>query len=94
MYLEAANGRVTIPQITNFGAVTNLDTADFTLTGNEIFVVKNDNEAAVTLEVMPADGDAYVSTSFAPGWNMELVKAIKTNTTITSTERGNLKWGV
>ena len=94
MNLETNNGlHELIPQVSLWAAITDLGTADFTLSGNKVFVIKNENEDAVSLEVMPADGTAYVATKFYPGWNMELVKAVKTNTTLTAGELANLKYG-
>lgn len=64
-----------------FGVVTNLATADFALTGNQQFNIKNDGTEAVTLEVIPADvaTETFVSTKFAVGWNEEIVRKIKLN---------------
>ena len=84
------NGTQDALQVSMFGAVTGLDTADFSLPGNQQFQIKNEGTAAVTLEVIPADAETetFVSTSFDPGWNVEIVRKIKTNTTSMT-----LKWG-
>ena len=68
-------------QPSNFGPVTDLDTADFALPGNQQFNIKNDGTETVTLEVIPADvaTETFVSTKFAVGWNEEIVRKIKTN---------------
>ena len=73
-----------------FGAVTNLATADFSLTGNQQFNIKNEGDEAGTLEVIPADDETetFVSTKFDPGWNVEAVRKIKTNAASMT-----LKWG-
>jgi hypothetical protein len=75
-------------QISKFGTVTNLSSANFSLSGNHPFLIKNDGEAAVTLEVMPESGSAYVSTVFQVGWNPEIVKSIKK-----TSGGGTLLWG-
>jgi len=75
------NGTQDALQVSMFGAVTDLDTADFALAGNQQFNIKNDGADTVTLEVIPADAadDTFVSTKFAVGWNEEIVRKIKTN---------------
>ena len=94
MYLETNNGlHEVIAQISMWAAITNLGTADFTLSGNKVFCIKNENDDAVSLEVKPADGSDYVATKFNPGWNIELVKAVKTNTVLTSDQLSKLKYG-
>lgn len=75
-------------QVATFGVVSGLGEDDFSLDNDHPFLVKNDNEEPTTLEVMPAGGDSYVETTFAVGWNPELVIAIKTNESA-----GNLVWG-
>lgn len=84
------NGTQDALQVSMFGAVTNLATADFSLPGNQQFQVKNEGTSAVTLEVIPADDEAetFVSTSFDPGWNVEAIRKIKTNAASMT-----LKWG-
>lgn len=76
------NGTQDSLQVSMFGAVTDLATADFALTGNQQFNIKNDGTEAVTLEVIPADveTETFVSTKFAVGWNEEIVRKIKLNT--------------
>lgn len=75
-------------QVSKFGAVTNLASENFSLAGAQPFLIKNDGTENVTLEVMPNHGTAYVSTVFQPGWNPEIVKAIKK-----TSEGGTLLWG-
>lgn len=75
-------------QVSKFAVVTNLASANFTLTNNQPFLIKNDNTEAVTLEVIPYNGTAYVATVFQVGWNPEIVKAIKK-----TSGGGTLLWG-
>lgn len=53
------------------------------------FCVKNDGEDPVDLEVnlIGMDPGVYVTTSFAPGWNPEIVREIKSGTVT------NIKYG-
>lgn len=53
------------------------------------FLVKNDGEENVKLEVRLANMTEFVETIFAPGWNPELVSEIKKDTSITY----DLKYG-
>ena len=84
------SGTGTSLQVSRFGAVTNLATADFALSGNQQFNIKNEGTEEVTLEVIPADveTETFVSTKFAVGWNEEIVRKIKTNVASMT-----LKWG-
>lgn len=75
-------------QVSKFGAVTNLESANFDLANDHPFLIKNDGTETVTLEVMPLHGTDYVSTKFAVGWNPEIVKAIKK-----TSGGGTLLWG-
>jgi hypothetical protein len=84
-----------MPQTPNFGNVTDLGTENFVLptsAGRNNFVIKNENDDAIWLEVKPAQGSTFINTKFNPGWNPEIVKEIKVNTTLT-TELGKIKWG-
>ena len=58
--------------------------ADFQLTNSAAFKVKNDNEDRVLLEVKYADSNEFVSTYFMPGWNEDLVVAIKQNAAVSN----------
>jgi hypothetical protein len=86
--METRTGVRTSEQVSKFGGITGLDEGDFVLSDGAAFLVKNDNDEAVTLEVLPVKGTAWVETKFAPGWNPELVWQIKQNATAT-----NLLWG-
>jgi hypothetical protein len=83
-----AGGEVS-PQISEMGAITGLDSANFSLP-NKSFNIKNDNAAEVTLEVNLSDMDkgTYISTKFEVGWNPEIVREIKM-----TSAGGDLKWG-
>ena len=54
------------------------------------FLIKNDSDEPVELEVRLVNmaENEYVTTSFAPGWNPEIVREIKSGT-IT-----DIKWGL
>lgn len=86
--LVDTEGRSVRLQLPNFGHVVGLGEADFTMEDSLPFLIKNDNEESVTLEVIPAGGEDYVETIFAVGWNPEIVKAIKT-----TQSGGSLLWG-
>lgn len=40
-------------------------------------VLKNITESIITLEVLPAGGTEYISTTIYPGWNCEIVTGVK-----------------
>lgn len=40
-------------------------------------VLKNITESIITLEVLPAGGTEYISTTVYPGWNCEIVTGVK-----------------
>lgn len=84
-------GEYTSGQIAKMGSVTNLTSANFSITGVG-FQVKNDGTTSVTLEVQlwGMDDNTYVTTVFEVGWNPEIVKTIKLNASAGSY---NLKWG-
>jgi len=65
-----------------------VSTADFVPTENTPFLIKNDGEDTVTLEVKYADGTDWISTKFKVGWNEDLVKAVKTNVTVMDLKGG------
>lgn len=78
-------------QVSKFGSVTNLATENFALADSQPFIVKNDNAAVVTLQVLPlhGTGSEWVSTKFYLGWNPEIILAIKKNA-----GGGTLLWGL
>jgi len=63
--------------------VTNLAAADFSIAGNA-FKVKNDNENRVQLEVKYFGSTVWVSTYFLPGWNEDVIIAIKQNALVSN----------
>jgi formaldehyde-activating enzyme involved in methanogenesis len=77
-------------QLAKFG-VMDLAAANFKIEGNTKFQVKNEGSDAVNLEVIPADAedDTFISVKFEVGWNPEIVREVKKNTT----EGLALKWG-
>ena len=75
---ETRVGSVVSAQIGRMGAISFTD-GEFRLPNNTPFNIKNDGEDAVKLEVTldkMAEGD-WIETSFAPGWNPEIVRAVK-----------------
>jgi hypothetical protein len=83
MQLHDTKGKKVILQA--YGVpVTNLATANFTLIGNAQFVVKNDNADRVQLEVKYFGTTVFVPTYFQPGWNPDVLIAIKQNTGVSN----------
>lgn len=74
------------------GSITDLTTADFSLSDGVNFNIKNENLAPITLEVQLAGmaDDETVTTQFSSGWNPEIVKRIVKNASLSNY---NLKWG-
>lgn len=81
-----------IPQVTDFGNIQGLRTTDFNLNGKN-FLIKNENIEDLWLEVKPALSQSFVKTKFIPGWNIELVKEVKKDATLTVDQEANIKWG-
>lgn len=42
-----------------------------------MFLLKNITDENITVEIRPAGQEEYVSTVLYPGWNVELVNAVK-----------------
>ncbi len=80
-------------QIAVLEEVTNLATQDFAPVKDDgaplFFLIKNDGPAQVELEVKMMKGTAWIATKFDPGWNPELVQAVRTNVSADI----NLKYG-
>lgn len=76
-------------QVSQIGAI-DISSADFTLPNNAPFLIKNNNEDAVSIEVKPIDNDNFVATTI-PGnsWEPILVKAVKAQTGVS-----NLQYGI
>jgi hypothetical protein len=87
---QTASGEFVSLQAGLFG-IMDISTADFSITGNKKFYIKNEGTEAVSLEVIPAaaETDTYVTVKFDPGWNLEIVRKVKTNTGTLPT----LLWG-
>lgn len=88
--IQSAGGEAVSFEINNFGVVSGLDTANFTLKPGQPFKIKNDGTAAVALEVRTSkmEEGEFVATNFDPGWNPENVVEIKMTATAVT-----LKWG-
>jgi hypothetical protein len=87
---QTASGEHVSLQVALFN-ILDISTADFSIEGNKKFYIKNEGTVAVSLEVIPAasEEDTYVTVSFEPGWNLEIVRKVKTNTGTLPT----LLWG-
>lgn len=75
---ETRIGSIVSAQIGRMGEIEFTDGV-FRLPENKGFNIKNDGEDPVKLEVTldkMAEG-AFVETSFAPGWNPEIVRVVK-----------------
>lgn len=88
--MTGRSGFMISEQVAKFGNIADLSTTDFSVAGNIPFQVKNESADNVTLDVIAAgdDTDTYVSTVFYPGWNPEIVKKVKMNST-----SATIKWG-
>jgi hypothetical protein len=87
--LLTAAGAATTLQIATMGTIANLAVADFALAGSALFMLKNDGPAQVELQVKLANSADWITTKFDPGWNPEILKAVKTNASADI----NLKYG-
>lgn len=83
------SGEQVSAQIGRMGEITNLAQQNFSLNDGQVFNIKNDG-VSLTLEVRLAgmNEDEFISTTFQPGWNPEIVKEVKKTSDYT-----NLKWG-
>jgi len=81
------DGEIVRLQVSNFG-ILDISESDFSFENNRPFLLKNDNNASVTLEVMPAGGDEYIETVFGIGWNPEVIISVKAKAL-----GGSLLWG-
>jgi len=88
--LVGTGGVSTSLQLSMIGSVTNLGAANFKLEDSHPFVICNDTDTAIILEVIPAASKtgAFVTKRFQPGDNAYLVKEIK----LTALEN-TLIWG-
>lgn len=94
MINETRTGEETSLQISRMG-VLDISTADFSLDDKSDggFLIKNDGTSPVFLKVRllgMKDTDDYIETRFEVGWNPEIVKSVKKNTSVST----NLKYGV
>lgn len=67
-----ANLRVNSLQVSQLFAIP---AGDFDY--EEAFLLKNITDDELTLEILPADQEEYIQTVIYPGWNPELVVAVK-----------------
>lgn len=77
-------------QIGVMGEITGLSSGNYE--NGHLFQIKNDGDDPVTLEVNLASMEAgvFVETTFDVGWNPEIVRVIKQNSSAASY---NLKYG-
>ena len=86
---QTRSGEFTSAQIGRMGVIAGLQDGDFQLPDGHCFNIKNDTDSAVTLDIMPAGMDGYVTTRIDPGWNPEIVRAVR-QSSLTGLD---LKWG-
>jgi len=86
---KTRSGEYISAQVADFGPI-DVSEGNFSLSGGQKFQIKNEGTEAVTLEVIPASAatDTFIATVFDPGWNPEIVRAVKENAATLS-----LKWG-
>lgn len=77
--LVGTGGVATSLQLSMIGPVTNLAAANFKLPESHPFVICNETDTAIVLEVIPAASQtgAFVTKRFQPGDNAYLVREIK-----------------
>lgn len=88
--METRSGEMVSAQIAKMGVIDKLDVSSFKLKGGHSFNIKNEGGAPVILQVKLAAMDEFISTSFAPGWNPEIVREVKQDVSLASVE---LKYG-
>lgn len=86
--MDTRSGEMVSPQVAKMGAI-DISASDFALTDGQSFLIKNDGETAVNLYVKLAGMDDFIQTRIECGWNPEIVKAVKKDSSATF----NLKWG-
>lgn len=52
-----------------------LDAGEYTQ--EQAFLIKNITESNITLSILLADDEDYITTTILPGWNPEVVRGIK-----------------
>lgn len=93
--MQNRDGQQVSAQVSKMGVITLNQVQNFVMDGYP-FQVKNDRDTAVTLEVLPygnfdrdnPSNSQWVTTNIAPGWNPEILVAIKA-----SSQDVDLKWG-
>lgn len=87
--METRSGDMVSPQIGRMGVI-DCSSGDFRLSNGQSFNIKNDGDEDVVLNVQLASmtDDDFIETTFATGWNPEIVKCVKQSDAST-----NLKWG-
>lgn len=81
LQMNNRNGHILSLQVSKMGEINDLTTADFSLQNDTGFLIKNDEEISVELDVtlLGMEKGEFVFTKFKPGWNPELVKCVKQN---------------
>lgn len=87
--MDSRSGKKNSLQVAKFGSITGLTTTNFKFQDGTCFLIKNDTTLPITLSVIPGGGTTQVSTSFAPGWNPEIVSEIIKDGAFV----GTLLWG-
>lgn len=83
------DGKQISAQVSKMGEITINQGENFVLEGHP-FQLKNDSESSVTLQVnlYGMEEGTWISTIFYPGWNPEILRAVKADSINTA-----LKWG-
>lgn len=85
-------GATVSAQISVMGSIDISDDDFMINNGKYDFNIKNESDEPVVLNVRLAgmDEEEYVSTTFYPGWNPEIVKAVQMDSSVGT----DLKWGL
>lgn len=89
---DTRSGEQVSAQIGKMGSISNLATADFSLSDGKSFNIKNELLQPITLTVQLAGmaDNETVTTQFYSGWNPEIVKRIVKDASLSNY---NMKWG-
>jgi hypothetical protein len=88
--MQTRTGDAVSMQISTMGEIINLVDSNFSLPAKTPFLIKNDGNECVSLEIrligMPEG--TFIQTKFEVGWNPELIREIKQ-----TSEVATLKYG-
>jgi hypothetical protein len=89
--MNSRSGEMVSPQVAKMGTIS-IASGNFKLENGQSFLIKNDGDSPVFLNVKLAamdDNDDYVTTRIDCGWNPELIKEVAQDASLNV----NLKWG-